>query len=95
MLFTNDQTPAAKTQVITIRTNSDEAKHRFRTSFHDKNVIDKLDLIYPDPNTNYEILEKELKECHQEYVPVCTVKFNGKKHKKIMDDFENTKIYKS
>ena len=58
MLLTNDQTPAAKTQVITIRTNSDEAKHRFRTSFRDKNVIDKFDLINPDPNTNYEILEK-------------------------------------
>ena len=82
MLLTNDQTPAAKTQVITIRTNSDEAKHRFRTSFHDKYVIDKLDLINPDPNTNYEILEKELKESHQECFPVRTVKFNGKKHKK-------------
>ena len=82
MLLTNDQTPAAKTQVITIRTNSDEAKHRFRTSFHDKNVIDKLDLINPDPNINYEILEKELKESHQECFPVRTVKFNGKKHKK-------------
>ena len=65
MLFTNDQTPAAKTQVITIRTNSDEAKHSFRTSFHDKNVIDKLDLINPDPNTNFEIIEKQLKESHQ------------------------------
>ena len=96
MLFTNDQTPAAKTQIITIRTNSDEAKHRFRTSFHDKNVIDKLNLINPDPNTNYEIIEKELKESHQECFPVRTVKFNGKKtHKKIMDDFGNTKIYKS
>ena len=82
MLLTNDQTPAAKTQVITIRTNSDEAKHRYRTSFHDKNVIDKLDLINPDPSTNYEILEKELKESHQECFPVRTVKFNGKKHKK-------------
>ena len=82
MLLTNDQTPAAKTQVITIRTNSDEAKHRFRTSFHDKNVIDKLDLINPDPNTNYEILEKELKESHQECFPVRTVKFNGKKTQK-------------
>ena len=88
MLLTNDQTPAAKTQVITIITNSDEAKHRFCTSFHDKNVIDKLDLINPDPNTNYEILEKELKESHQECFPVRTVKFNGKKHKKkIMSDF--------
>ena len=82
MLLTNDQTPAAKTQAITIRTNSDEAKHRFRTSFHDKNVNDKLDLINPDPNTNYEILEKELKESHQECFPVRTVKFNGKKTQK-------------
>ena len=47
-----------------------------------KNVIDKLDLINPDPKTNYEILEKELKESHQECFPVRTVKFNGKKHKK-------------
>ena len=70
------------TVYITIRTNSDEAKHRFRTSFHDKNVIDKLDLINPDPNTNYEILEKELKESHHECFPVRTVKFNAKKHKK-------------
>ena len=58
ILFTNDQTPAAKSHFITIRTNSDEATHRFRTFFHDKNVIDKLDLINPGPNTNYEILEK-------------------------------------
>ena len=82
MLFTNDQTPATKTHCITVRTNSDEAKHRFRTSFHDKNVIDKLDLINPDPNTNYEILEKELKESHHECFPVRTVKFNAKRHKK-------------
>ena len=45
-------------------------------------MIDKLDLINPDPNTNYEILEKELKESHQECFPVRNVKFNGKKHKK-------------
>ena len=82
MLFTNDQPPATKTHCITIRTNSDEAKHRFRTSFHDKNVIDKLDLINPDPNTNYEILEKELKESHHECFPVRTVKFNAKGHTK-------------
>ena len=62
MLFTNDQAPAAKTHIITIRTNSDEAKHRFRTSFHDTNVLDQLDLINPDPITNYEILEKELQK---------------------------------
>ena len=49
-----------KTHFIAIKTNSDEAKYCFRTSFHDKNVIDKLDLINPDPNTNYKILEKEL-----------------------------------
>ena len=82
MLFTNDQPPATKTHCITIRTNSDEAKHRFRTSFNDKNVIDKLDLINPDPNTNYEILEKELKESHHECFPGRTVKFNAKKHQK-------------
>ena len=96
MLFTNDQTPATKTHCITIRTNSDEAKHLFCTSFHDKNVIDKLDLINPDPNTNYEILEKELKESHHECFPVRTVKFNAKRHKKkFMDDFRNTEINKS
>ena len=77
MLFTNDQTPVTKIKFITIRTNSDEAKHRFRTSFHDNNVIDKLDLINPDPNTNYEILEKELKESHQECFPVRTVAANA------------------
>ena len=82
MLFTNDQTPAAETKLITIRTNSNEAKHRFRTSFHDKNVIDKLDLINPDPNTNYENLEKKLKESYQECFPVRTVKFNGKNTQK-------------
>ena len=40
MLFTNDQTPAAETHCITIRINSDEAKHSFRTSFHDKTGTD-------------------------------------------------------
>ena len=83
MLFTNDERPAAKTHFFTIRTNSDEAKHRFCTSFQDKNVIDKFDLINPDPNANYEILEKELKESHQECFSVRTVKFNCKKTQKI------------
>ena len=82
MMFTNDETSVTKTHCITIRTYSDEAKHRFRTSSRDKNVIDKLDLINPDPNTNYEILEKELKESHQECFTVRTVKFNAKRNKK-------------
>ena len=30
------------------------SKHRFRTSFHDKNVINELYLINPNPNTNYD-----------------------------------------
>ena len=82
MLFTNDQTPAAKTHFITIRTKSDEANHRYRTSLHDKKVIDQLDLINPDPNTNYEILEKELKESHHlTWAHFWLAKFNGKKKK--------------
>ena len=65
----------------------------FRTSFHDKYVIDKLDLINPDPNKNYEIQKKNLNNLINKCFPV---KFNGKKTpKKIMDDFGNTKICKS
>ena len=81
ILFTNDETLATTTHFITIRTNCDEAKHRFCTSFHDKNVIDKFDLINSDPNANYEIPEKEFTE--KEYFPVLTVKFNGKGHTQI------------
>ena len=40
--------------------------------------MNKLDLFNSDPNTNYIILEKELKESHRESFPVRTVKFNGK-----------------
>ena len=40
-------------------------------------------LIIPDPNKNYEILEKTVKESHQECFPVRTAKFNAKRNKQI------------
>ena len=58
-------------------------------SFRNQQVLQKLDADTVDPNSNYAILEKSLKNSHDECFPMCVVKFNPKRHKKtpwITDD---------
>ena len=84
ILFTDDDLPHKKLKYITIKTNSEEAKKHFCSSFKSKNIMDLLDRnIYDtDPNENYEVLERTLKEVHTECFPERIVRFNDKKHKK-------------
>ena len=44
--------------------------------------LEKLDPNIDDRNHNYDILEKSLKESHNDCFPVRVVKFNGKRHNK-------------
>ena len=84
VLFVNDDQPLTKAKYITVKSTTDGAKERFRTSFHNKHVLDQLDdnIHVADPNQNYAILENALKETHCECFPERRVKFNSKKHKK-------------
>ena len=67
ILFTDDDLPHKKSKYITSKTNSEEAKKHFCSSFKSKNIMDLLDRnIYDtDPTENYEILEQILKEVHK------------------------------
>ena len=84
VLFVNDDQPPTKAKYITVKSITNGAKERFRTSFHNKHVLDQLDdnIHVADPNQNYAILENALKETHCECFPERRVKFNSKKHKK-------------
>ena len=84
ILFTDDDLPHKKLKYITIKTNSEEAKKHFCSSFKSKNIMDLLDgnIYDTDPNENYEVLERTLKEVHTECFPERIVRFNDKKHKK-------------
>ena len=84
ILFTYDDLSHKKLKYITIKTNSKEAKKYFCSSFKSKNIIDLLDrnTYATDPNENYEVLERTLKEVHTECFPERIVRFNGRKHKK-------------
>ena len=84
ILFTDDDLPHKKLKYITIKTKSEEPKNHFCSSFKSKNIMDLLDRnIYDtDPNENYEVLERTLKEVHNECFPERIVRFNDKKHKK-------------
>ena len=84
VLFSNDDLPPTKHKYITIKSNTDEAKALFCTSFENKHIIDQLDtnIHNTDPNHNYEILERSLIETQSECFPDRVVRFNNKKHKK-------------
>ena len=89
LLFTDEKAPVSKSKYITIRTNSEQAKAAFCLSFRNQQVLQKLDADTVDPNSNYAILEKSLKNSHDECFPMRVVKFNPKRHKKtpwITDD---------
>ena len=89
LLFTDEKAPVSKSKYITIRTNSEQAKAAFCLSFRNQQVLQKLDADTVDPNSNYAILEKSLKNSHDECFPMHVVKFNPKRHKKtpwITDD---------
>ena len=64
VLFVNDDQPPTKAKYITVKSTTDGAKERFRTSFHNKHVLDQLDdnIHVADPNQNCAILENALKK---------------------------------
>ena len=70
-----------KLKYITIKTNSEEAKKNFCSSFKSKNIMDLLDRNIYDTDPN-EVLERTLKEVHTECFAERIVWFNDKKHKK-------------
>ena len=84
IVFTDDDLPHKNLKYITIKTNSEEAKRHFCSSFKSKNIMDLLNrnIHATDPNKNYEVLEQTLKEVHNESFPERIVRFNVKKHKK-------------
>ena len=47
ILFTDDDLPHKKLKYITIKTNSEEAKKYFYSSFNSKNVIDWVEIFMP------------------------------------------------
>ena len=56
----------------------------------DRNIYDT------DPNENYEVLERTLKEVHTECFPDRIVRFNDKKHNKTpWDNYWDSKLNKS
>ena len=94
--FVNDDQPPTKAKYITVKSTTDGAKERFRTSFHNNHVLDQLNdnIHVADPNQDYAILENELKEIHCECFPERRVKFNSKTQEKSMDDCWYLKIHK-
>ena len=80
---------------VTIKTNSEEVKKYFCSSFKSKNIMDLLDrnIHATDPNKNYEVLERTLKEVQTECFPERIVWLNGRKHKKT--PWITTRILKS
>ena len=86
VLFSNDDLPPTKHKYITIKSNTDEAKALFCTSFENKYIIYQCDtnIHNTDPNHNYEILERSLTETQSECFLDRVVMFNYKKHKKLL-----------
>ena len=84
ILFSDDNLPQIRAKYITIKTNTEEARKQFHNDFLSKQVFHQLDsnIHVADPNQNYGILEKALKETHLVCFPERVVKFNKKKHKK-------------
>ena len=57
-MFTDDDLPHIKLKYITIKTNSEETKRHFCSSFKDKNIIYLIgrNIYATDQNENYEVL---------------------------------------
>ena len=82
MCAVNDDQPPTKAKYITVKSTTDGAKERFRTSFHNKHVLDQLDdnIHVADPNQNYAILENVNVFQNVKYKPILTVKNTRKIH---------------
>ena len=75
--------PTTKTRYITIYSNSEEAKDKFKNDISSKNIFDKLNKnITNNPNENYNILEEEISNSLEIHMNKKTVKFNRSKHKR-------------
>ena len=83
ILFSDDDLPQIRAKYITIKTNTKEARKQFHDESISKQVFHQLDsnIHVADPNQNYGILEKALKETHLVFFPEQVVRFNKKKHK--------------
>ena len=89
VILTDDKAPVSKSKYITITANLEQAKAAFCLSFRNQQFLQKLDAVTVDQNSNCAILEKSLKNSHDECFPMRVVKFNPKRHKKtsrITDD---------
>ena len=86
VVFTDDDLPHKNLKYITIKTNSEEAKRHFCSSFKSKNIMDLLNrnIHATDPNENYEVLEQTPKEVYNESFPERIVRFNVKKHQNTL-----------
>ena len=84
ILFSNDEVPTLKSKYITIRTSSDNSKEKCHLTFRNNHVLEKLNPNIDNPNHNYDILEKSLKESHNDSFPVRVVTFCGKRHNKSL-----------
>ena len=84
ILFLDDDLSQIRAKYITIKTNTKEAREQFYDEFLSKQFFYQLDsnIHVADPNQNYEILEKTLKETHLVCFSERVVRFNKKKHKK-------------
>ena len=57
--------------------------NNFITDLNSRCIYQKMNREpFSDPNNNYEILEKNIKECKEKHLPIKTVKFDKYKHKK-------------
>ena len=65
-LFSDDDLPQIRAKYLIIKTNTEEARKQFHDEFLSKQVFHQLNsnIHVADPNQNYEILEKALKETH-------------------------------
>ena len=73
--------PQIRAKYINIKTNTEEARKQFHDEYLRKQVFHQLDsnTHVADPNQNYEILEKALKETHLVCFPERVVRINNKK----------------
>ena len=83
ILFSDDDLRQIRAKYITIKTNTEEARKQFHDETLSKQVFHQLDsnIHVADPNQNYGILEKALKETHLVCFPEQVARFNKKKHK--------------
>ena len=97
LINTTHRPPPCKSKYITLYSNSDASKEKFRTYINSLNLYAILDTnIDSDPSINYEIIESAITNAMDIHLAEKVVKFNSRKHKKrTLDDLWYSKFYKS